>query len=497
MADEDGKKMFSRKGARARRQGWFTRRRGDAEVSRSCGASIAVGRREPVATRLKAARAADLSQEYTLFAPSRPCVNQPPFSPRLCAFARTKFLLFLALLTTAAPAHAQVESADAALARDAATWAAVSGLPVDEAERHLRAQAETIATTDAITAEFRDRLAGLVVEHRPGYLIRVLLTGTEPVPDRRIWAGGMEVRIEFRIGALATRETLLAALTRHQAAIRASLRRPPGLAIDQRVGALAVMVAGVDEEPLEQLEQRFADLTGVPVVVRRLDQAANSAIEGGARVVGVSPVDGKRYACTTGFVVTDGARNGVVTAAHCPDDLAYVEADRSQVPLSFVGQWGWSFQDVQLHLPSVGADAALTPAFFADTAKTIRRPVTAARPRASTRAGDVVCHRGERTGYSCAEVEYVDFAPSGDLCGGPCAPTWVAVAGPSCRSGDSGGPVFDGSVALGLVKGSSTRADGTCSLYYYQSTDYLPEGWRVLVGQPTATPTAAPITSSP
>ncbi|HEU0043327.1 S1 family peptidase [Sphingomonas sp.] len=391
---------------------------------------------------------------------------------------RTIFAALALLFATAA--QAQVESPDTALVRDAATWAAVAGLPVDEAERHLRAQAETIPTTDAIVAEFRDRLAGIAVEHRPGYLIRVLLTGTDPVPHRRIQAGGMAVAIEFRVGALATRETLLSALTRHQAEIRASLRRPPGLGIDQRTGALAVMVAGVDEEPLEQLEQRFADLTGVPVVVRRLDQAANSAIEGGARVVGTSPIDGKRYACTTGFVVTDGTRNGVVTAAHCPDDLAYVQANRSQVPLSFVGQWGWSFQDVQLHL----ANTELAPAFFADNAKTIRRPVTGARPRASTRAGDVVCHRGERTGYSCAEVEYVDFAPSGDLCGGPCAPTWVAVAGPSCRSGDSGGPVFDGTVALGLVKGSSTRADGTCSLYYYQSTDYLPEGWRVLVADP-------------
>lgn len=407
-----------------------------------------------------------------------------------------RVVLAAVALLFATVAHAQVESPDAALARDAATWAAVAGLPADEAERHLRAQTATIAVTDAITAEFGDRLAGIAVEHRRGYLIRVLLTGAEPVPDRRLVAGGMEVAIEFRTGALATRAQLLTALTKHQAAIRASLRRPPGLAVDQRIGALAVLVAA-DEGPREELEQRIADLTGVPVVVRRLDQAANSAIEGGARVVGTSPVDGKRYACTTGFVVTDGARNGLVTAAHCPDDLAYVQPDRTQLPLSFVGQWGWSFQDVQLHLAPETLGAALAPVFYADSAKTIRRPVTGARPRASTRAGDVVCHRGERTGYSCAEVEYVDFAPSGDLCGGPCAPTWVAVAGPSCRSGDSGGPVFDGTVALGLVKGSSTRADGVCSMYYYQSTDYLPDGWRVLtagealVGTPSSSPAQA------
>lgn len=393
------------------------------------------------------------------------------------SFIRAALLLLLGFATSA---QAQIETPDAALQRDAATWGAVAGLPPAEAARQLRAQGETVAVTDALATEFADRLAGIVVEHRPAYLIRVLLTGDAPVPDRHVLAGGIDVPIEFRTGALATRTALVAALREHQAAIRASLSRPPGLGVDEGAGALAVLVANADMDGHApgELEQRFADLAGVPVIVRPFDRAdADSAVEGGSRVVGVNPADGRRYACTTGFVVTDGARDGVVTAAHCPDTLAFVEQDRTELPLTFAGQWGWSFQDVQLHL----ATAPLQPLFYADTAKTLTRVVTGVRPRASTRVGDVVCHRGERTGYSCAEVRYVDFAPAGDLCGGPCAPTWVAVSGPSCRAGDSGGPVFDGAVALGIVKGSSTRPDGTCGLYYYQSTDYLPHGWRVLV----------------
>jgi hypothetical protein len=119
--------------------------------------------------------------------------------------------------------------------------------------------------------------------------------------------------------------------------------------------------------------------------------------------------------------------------------------------------------------------------FFADKGKTISRAVTSWRNRTSTRAGDMVCHRGERTGYSCAEVEYPDYAPPGDLCAGPCEPTWVAVRGPTCKGGDSGGPVFAGTIAFGLVKGSSYTGDGRCRLYYYMSTDYLPPGWTVAV----------------
>ena len=387
------------------------------------------------------------------------------------------FRLLLALLV-AAPALAQVETPDAVLQRDAATWAAVAGMPATEAETQLRVQQATIAITDALRAEFRDRLAGLAVDHVPIYRIDVLLTGDAPVADRQAVAAGRIVTITFRTGALATHDRLVAALTAHQAEIRAMVRKPPGMAVDDRTGTLAVLVSEADAARFapDQLEQQLADLTEVPVTVRRLDRTdVNTLAAGGARVVGIDPASGHRYACTSGFVVTDGARSGLVTAAHCPDTLAFVERDGSETPLAFAGQWGWSFQDVQLHL----SDVPLPPRFFADSGRTIERAPTASRPRARTRVGDVVCHRGERTGYSCAEVAFTDFAPPGDLCGGPCAPSWVAVAGPTCKQGDSGGPVFDGTVALGVLKGASFRPDGLCSLYYYMPVDFLPTGWRV------------------
>ncbi len=386
------------------------------------------------------------------------------------------------LALIAAPAVAQFQTPAEALAQDAAAYARVAGLPVEDAARQLRAQADTMALTDALAAEFRDRLAGIAVHHRPTFGIDVLLTGDAPVAPRWTVGGGVAVPITFRTGALATRDQLVAALTTHQAAIRALLPHPPGLGVDPREGTLIVFLTAGDAARYApgELERQLAGLAGVPVALRLMDgKEMNAAVDGGARVEGRG-LDGRRYLCTTGFVVTDGARDGVVTAAHCADSADYVGPDGVRVPLEFVGQWGWSFQDVQLHL----AAAALQPAFYADTAEIMLRPVTAARPRASTRAGDVVCHRGERTGYSCAEVALVDFAPAGDLCGGPCAPSWVAVNGPTCRGGDSGGPVFDGTVALGIVKGGTYRADGSCAFYFYMSTDFLPEGWRVLLDPP-------------
>ena len=189
------------------------------------------------------------------------------------------------------------------------------------------------------------------------------------------------------------------------------------------------------------------------------------------------PGDPHRYLCTAGFVVTDGVRTGIATAAHCPDELSARDATGADIPLPFVGQWGWGNQDVQVNASPVPLD----PVFYADAAKTISRPVLASRSHAGTRAGDVVCHRGERTGYSCSQVELTDFAPAGDLCGGACLPTWVTVAGPTCQSGDSGSPIFVGTTALGILKGGTYRSDGSCAFYFYMSTDYLPAGWRLLL----------------
>jgi hypothetical protein len=403
--------------------------------------------------------------------------------------------------------RAHLQTAAEALAQDAGEYARRFDVPLDEAERRLRAQEETVALTDQLARTYADRLAGIAVEHAPAFRIVVLLTGTEPVPGQVIRAGAMDVPVVFRTGAAATRAQIVAAIKAHQAEIRAALPHPPGLGVDQRTGELVAIVAASDADlyGTDALTAQIAGLTNVPVRLRVIDRPAldladpdpavtgtsveNSAVEGGARVVGVNPADGLRYACTTGFTVTDGTRFGIVTAAHCPDTLALIDTAHRQTPLSFVGQWGWGYQDVQVNV----GEGPMTPFFYADTAKTQARAVTRARALASTRAGDFVCHRGERTGYSCSTVELVDFAPAGDLCGGACLPTWVTAAGPTCKGGDSGAPVFAGTNAMGIVKGGSYRSDGSCAFYFYMSTDFLPQGW-TLLQQPL--PTVQPLPSS-
>jgi streptogrisin C len=387
-----------------------------------------------------------------------------------------KRILSLVLLAFAAPAIAQpVKTQAEALADDAAQYAAQFRVPADEALRRLTAQQKSVSATDAIAKEFASRLAGISIEHSPEYRIVVRLTGDEPVAERS--AAG--VPVIFRTGAKATRAQAIAAMRKHLMDLRSELPGARGAGYDQRTGEVVLLVTAADAQRFgaDAIRARAEEVSGVPVTVRINDLIEqNMSVDGGGRVEGISSVTGRRNICTSGFVVTDGTQTGIATAAHCPDELTYYDPDGATASLPFLVQSGLAYQDVQINL----APEANAPLFYADRGVDSARRVVTWRNRDSTRAGDFVCHFGESSGYSCAVVELTDYAPPGDLCGGPCEPTWVTVAGPGCVPGDSGGPVFSGEVAFGIAKGINRTPSGQCNFYYYMSTDYLPQPWRLL-----------------
>ena len=379
-------------------------------------------------------------------------------------------------LNTSSAAAQPVQAQDEALAEDAAQYAAAFAVTPDEALRRLKAQQASVTATDAITSEFADRLAGISIEHVPAYRIVVLLTGSGPVADRS--AGG--VPIVFKPGAKATHAQALGALRKHLIDLRSDLPNARGAGYDQRTGEVVLLVtrADADRFGLKAIQSRAEQVSGVPVrvVINQLDEA-NMSVDGGGRVEGLNLQTNRRNLCTTGFVVTNGETTAITTAAHCPDDLTYVDRDGSNVTLPLIGSWGAAYRDVQIN----GSPNSPEPLFYSNRGAGTLRSLISWRNVASTRAGDFVCHYGESSGYSCSTVELTDYAPSGDPCGGPCFPMWVTVKGPNCVAGDSGGPVFSGGIAFGIAKGVNRASSGQCLFYYYMSTDYLPPPWRLLV----------------
>jgi CBS domain-containing protein len=371
------------------------------------------------------------------------------------------------------------------LAEDAAQYAAQFAVTANEALRRLKAQQATVAATDAIGREFAERLAGISIEHSPEYRIVVLLTGAEHVAERS--AEG--VPIVFRTGARATHAQAVDAMRKHLIDLRTDLPGARGAGYDQRTGEVVLLVTRGDirRYGADAIRAHAERVSGVPVRIAVNDlNESNMSVDGGARVEGISSITGRPSRCTTGFVVTNGEQNAIATAAHCADQLTYYDPEGTTTALPMIGSWGAAYRDVQLN----GSAGSTEPLFYANHDPGSLRRVATWRSAASTRAGDFVCHYGISSGYSCATVELTDYAPPGDLCGGPCWPTWVTAKGPGCLAGDSGGPVFSGEVAFGIAKGVNRASDGRCLFYYYMSTDYLPPPWRVLTELP-GTPSGA------
>jgi len=392
----------------------------------------------------------------------------------------TMFWLLAALSLSATQPSVTPLSRTEALQQDANHYALQHQINPGEALRRLRAQQQTVPATAAIAREFAPRLAGIAIEHSPEYRIVVLLTGSEPVADRS--AEG--VPITFRTGAQATRDQALWALRRHLIDLRRELPGARGAGYDQRTGEIVLLIRRADAQNFGVVAiQHYAQqLGGVPVRVEINDiPEINLRAEGGGRLEGLLP-NGKRGLCTAGFAVTDGQRDAIATAAHCPDEMSYRDSAGALHPLPFLGHWGLGYHDVQINL----SPEPLAPRFYSDRRAGALRPLESWRNLAGIRAGDFVCHWGETSGYSCGEVQLTDYAPPGALCGGPCTPMWVTVAGAACQPGDSGGPVFVGTIAVGIMKGanrlpaSKDQPEGRCNFYYFMSTDLLPPPWRLL-----------------
>lgn len=389
------------------------------------------------------------------------------------------FLLFTA--TTAQAADPVSLTSEGALAADANRYAATYSVSPDEARHRLDQQRASIATSDTLRVRYRTRLASISVVHRPDWHLLVRLTpGVRPF-DTVDSAGGLSIPVRFAVDAAVTRETGIRLLDQNRYLLPQMIPGYRGAGVDPRTGGLVVMQRpGSDTRSADEVEKLLAARLGLPVRVRRLDAAlVDSAAIGGGRVEGPN-AEGRRFRCTTGFVVRNGqGQVGITTAAHCPDTLTWRAPDGEERLLPMLGAWGAAQNDIQIH----GGVGPAQPLIFSDAAKQVVRPVTSWATRPMTRPGDWLCLRGESSGYACSEVELTDFAPPGELCGGLCTSSWVTMAGPECRRGDSGAPIFLGSVAYGTLKGGAYTASGGCAFSYYQSVDYLPGDWRVLTAR--------------
>jgi streptogrisin B len=196
-----------------------------------------------------------------------------------------------------------------------------------------------------------------------------------------------------------------------------------------------------------------ARLASVKAAVQRLGQAARLQTEAGTFHIDISGGDaiyGSRYRCSLGFNVIKGSTHYFLTAGHCG------KAEPS---------W-WTSANHSTHLGNTvsatfpGKDYALVQydASFTNYPGTAgSQEITHA---ASAFVGESVTRRGSTTGVHSGTVTALNVTvhyQSGGTVRGLIQTTVCA------EPGDSGGPLYDGTAAIGLTSGGSgdCRSGGT------------------------------------
>ena len=169
----------------------------------------------------------------------------------------------------------RVQTAEEALHADARWYARDQNVSQEEAVRRLRIQMEMGGLIGRLRKTHKARLAGIALEHQPVYRVRVLLTGTKPVPAEEHSLGGSTLPVVFETGARATLEKLVAAMTVHQAALKRLYPTMSGMGTDERTGEIVVYVyaptAAEAAAAKAKLPEAQALLGGLPVRIEITD----------------------------------------------------------------------------------------------------------------------------------------------------------------------------------------------------------------------------------
>ncbi len=175
--------------------------------------------------------------------------------------------------------------------------------------------------------------------------------------------------------------------------------------------------------------------------------------------------------CTSGFTArrASSGNYGVITAGHCGNDLPTETATFRMHGLDLPFDYGWLSvtADAQFHsipTPISGSHYVADDYLCRDPASypNPNCDVTGTEARANMQ-GDYVCHTGKNSGISCGKVTNINHqltwtnAPCRDSTGAVavCDEVFVRIDGQRLKGceGDSGGPVYRGGTAYGIMAG--------------------------------------------
>ncbi|MCJ0829148.1 S1 family peptidase [Acinetobacter sp. NIPH1876] len=383
-----------------------------------------------------------------------------------------------------------------ALKSDSAKYAQLTKIDPEKAYRRFLTEDYSAKIVEELRAKYKDRLAGIYIEHEPYSKIVVKLVGNSKERNKALTIPQpqfsklkqsnipLELKVEFEENAQYTNQQLNDLLDNHINEIKQIYPNLQGSYVDEKTGEIVLTILKSNDD-LTKLNQ-VKSLLNIPIRLMYIGAPlSREAVRGSGTIINSTTGEG----CTTGFVVkqTSGSTTGVATAGHCGQNnttASYTGVDGASHTLTPQSSSLTSTTDVKWYTTNGTNEAK----FYAESSTT-PRTLTGRRSQASTAVGQNYCHYGITTGFSCGDVTSVAYKPvqsNGDPLCGPnnniqCSNTWIALVPPSsspglaCAGGDSGGPWFISTVAVGIHSMGASRGNsiGQCDLAIYMSTDRL------------------------
>lgn len=219
-------------------------------------------------------------------------------------------------------------------------------------------------------------------------------------------------------------------------------------------GSAAGKAAATDKQGLEDaalVKVAAASADGklpvkVDIVQRSRGSRTEATVEGGRDL---NIADSNAAECTGGFTVSRGSEKGMVTAQHCANGLRYNGTLGVIQYVTAARDSKSGHTDLQYHR-TLSGNSTNNQFRATGTASSDDRTVAAAVNPVS---GQVACHWGRTSHYSCSYVDSTNYCETYPGFGTACnLDSTTADIG---QGGDSGGPWFYGSDAIGVHSGAA------------------------------------------
>ncbi len=379
-------------------------------------------------------------------------INKKVFSALIIITATFLVLINASLLAAQPYESARPNDPQTALAE---VYSRHYGVTVEEALRRLEIQDSFPELQPALEQNEIDTFGGLWIQHEPEYKIVVAFTqdGTKTISEYSDYISEtVAPYVEVR-----TVDKSLAELLQEQAGMRESLNEhaiSSESRVDVRNNVVDIDIPQNDKTAF-YVEEQAGSLTMPENVkinfVERLS-VLTTDLYGGLSLdyYGGSPC------ATSGFAVhkSSTGEDGVITVAHAYDYLYY-----NGTSLDFKGGVSGGSYDVQWHSKS----SLSFPNRIQWWSDGSTFNITSTKTRSQLSVGAVVSKYGITTQYTAGEITSTTFDG-----------TWIEVDNVYgyyhlAEEGDSGGPWFNGNIALGITHSRSADYQKA----YFMALDYL------------------------